>query len=129
MVTAETTNRFRAVFAFGPVDEVANYGQDYLPFDTNDQHESAIRAPIRWLDSIKTPTFVFEGREQGNTQSLYAMQRASRNPLIQFHAIANGDHFTIIAPLSKMIGKKIMKDSGAELKMAFSEAELDGLVK
>ena len=30
---------FRAVFSFGPVDDVAGYGEDFLPVDITDDQE------------------------------------------------------------------------------------------
>ena len=33
----------------------------------------------RWLPSIRTPTFVFEGAERGNMDCLHAMARVSGN--------------------------------------------------
>src|SRR5262249_50438812 len=84
LLTAECTDRFRAVFSFGPVDNVAGYGPEYIPFDARDRRELELRAPILWLHSVKCPVFVFEGTRQGNLAPLQAMARASKNSLAHF---------------------------------------------
>ena len=42
------------------------YRREYMPFDTANPREVELRSPGRWLHSIKCPTFVFEGNEDGN---------------------------------------------------------------
>src|SRR2546425_998049 len=39
LLVAECSERFRAVFSFGPADDVAGYGPEYLPFDTSNRRE------------------------------------------------------------------------------------------
>src|SRR5436305_14755455 len=53
LLVAECSDRFRAVFAFGPIDDVAGYGRNsvFLPFDLSDPREINVRSPIYWLDS------------------------------------------------------------------------------
>src|SRR5262245_65351301 len=77
LLVAECSDRFRAVFSFGPIDTVARYGPEYLPFDTCNPREIELRSPGRWLAMIKSPTFVFEGTLQGNIRSLKVMARSS----------------------------------------------------
>src|SRR5579864_4486114 len=60
LLTAECSDKFRAVFSFGPADEVAGYGQEYIPFDTSNRRELQLRSPGLWLSSIRSPVFVFE---------------------------------------------------------------------
>src|SRR6516162_7274337 len=59
LLTAECSARFRAVFSFGPVDDVLGYGPRFNPFVLSDRKESQLRAPVRWLHSIRAPVFVF----------------------------------------------------------------------
>lgn len=72
LLVAESTDRFRAVFSFGPVSDVSYYPDEFTPFDTSDPREVALRSPGRWLNSIKSPTFIIEGTS-GNLGSLKAM--------------------------------------------------------
>src|SRR5512133_1706977 len=64
LLVAECSDRFRAVFSFGPVEDVSGYGPEYKPFDSSSRRELQLRAPIRWLHCIKSPVFVFEGASQ-----------------------------------------------------------------
>ena len=124
LLAAECSNRFRAVFSFGPADEVAGYGPQYLPFVPSAPRELELRSPGRWLHSIQSPTFVFEGTSQGNVESLRAMQRASTNPLAHFYAVRGATHFSILATTNRLIAAKILRDDGPTTNLAFTEDEL-----
>ena len=127
MLVAESTDRFRAVFSFGPVDDVAGYPADFLPCDTSNPREIELRSPGRWLDSTHSPLFVFEGTVGGNLQSLQTMAQASKNPLNRFFPMRGFTHFSVLAPTNELIATKILGDSGPTTQIAFSQAELDGL--
>ena len=123
LTAAATNNLFRAVFSLGPIDDPVRYGQEYLPYDINDAREAELRAPIRWLHSIKTPTHVFEGVD-GNISSLLAMQQENTNPLVRFHPVEGSDHFDVIAPLSELIAEKILGDPGPEAEITITDEEV-----
>lgn len=132
LLVAEQTDKFRAVFALGAVDDVAGYGADsgFLPFDTNNEKEVEVRSPIHWLQDVKSPTYLIEGATgQGNIESLRAMKAASTNPKIQFLAVDGGDHFGIIAAVNRVLAQKIVADNGDESAITVSETELSNAVK
>ncbi len=61
--------------------------------------ETDIRNPVKWLASINSPTFVFEGEGgRSNIDSLRTLMRATVNPRIHFHPIPGKDHFSILRP-------------------------------
>jgi acetyl esterase/lipase len=125
LLVAETSDRFRAVFAFGPVGNIARYGQDNLPFKISDRQETDLRSPAKWLDSIRNPTFVFEGTEKpSNIVELKSMSHQARNPLIQFHPVNGANHFGTLAPVSALIAQKILHDDADSPSITFSDAEL-----
>jgi acetyl esterase/lipase len=126
LLVAASSDRFRAVFSFGPVEDVAGYGPKVLPFDLNNPRELELRSPRRWLQSIHCPVFVFEGTgEPGNLGSLQTLSRTSRNPLVHFYPVQGTDHFSILAPVTKVIAGKILGDQGAKTNIAFTENELN----
>jgi pimeloyl-ACP methyl ester carboxylesterase len=124
MLVAAATDRFRAVFAFGPVDDVGGYGSDVLPFDTWNSREIALRSPIKWLHAMNCPTFVFEG-SGGNISCLRAMRRASQNPRLQFLEARQADHFSILAPVTRLVAQKIQQDTGPTCSLQFTAEEVD----
>jgi dipeptidyl aminopeptidase/acylaminoacyl peptidase len=124
LLVAECSDRFRAVFSFGPVDNVAGYPAEFLPFDTASRREIELRSPIRWLHSIKSPVFVFEGTEKGNLVSLRAMARTSKNPMVHFLEVSGKDHFGTLAPTNRLIAAKVLRDDGTATNLDFNEAEL-----
>ncbi|MFO0905609.1 MAG: alpha/beta fold hydrolase [Pirellulales bacterium] len=118
MLAAATTDRFRAVFALGPVDNVIGYGQEMLPFDVSNERERSLRNPGQWLHAMRLPVFVIEGRD-GKVSCLRAMRKASTNPQLQFLEVP-GDHFNIIGPVNAMLTKQILEDTGAACNIKLS---------
>ena len=105
LLVAASTDKYRAVFSFGPNHDVSGYLGDYLPFNTRDPREIALRSPGLWLHSIRCRTFVFEGTTgiPNYLGSLEDMKAKSKNPAISFYPIRNGDHFNILAPINEKI--------------------------
>ena len=124
LLVAECSDRFRAVFSFGPADDVRGYPPEFIPFDTTNPREVQLRSPGRWLASIKSPTFVFEGTDQGNLDSLQAMARSSTNPKAHFFAVRGASHFSILAPTNRLIADKVLHNDGPTCNLAFTEEEL-----
>jgi acetyl esterase/lipase len=127
LLVAECSDRFRAVFSFGPASDVSKYPPEYIPFDASNRREVELRSPGRWLATIKTPTFVFEGTAKGNIDSLQAMARSSTNANAHFLAVRGADHFSILAPTTLLIADKILRDDGPTSKLTFTEAEVNKL--
>jgi acetyl esterase/lipase len=125
LLVAESTDRFRAVFSFGPASDVSNYDSQYIPFDTSNARELELRSPGRWLGSIRSQTFVFEGTNQANLSSLQAMSRATTNPMVRFLPVKGADHFSTLAPTNRLIAQKILQDEGPATNIAFTEEELN----
>jgi acetyl esterase/lipase len=136
LLVAECSDRFRAVFSFGPVDNVSEYHDEddpgFLPFDLSNWREVRVRSPGYWLDSIRSPVFVFEGAdeedEEGCIDCLRKMARSTRNPYVRFFPVQGADHFTILTPVNQWIAQKVLRDDGAQTNLAFTESELNHLL-
>src|SRR5206468_2453331 len=92
----------------------------------SDTREVELRSPGKWLHSIQVPTFVFEGAS-GNRGSLEAMSESSTNPKAKFFLVKRASHFSILAPVNKLVAQKILADTGTETNISFTEAELNKL--
>jgi len=129
LLTTEAGSRFRAVFSLGPVGDLTNYGDDALVFDRSDKREAAVRAPIRWMQGITSPTFVFEGASgRSNIASLRALSRAPHSAAVHFYPVSGADHFSTIQRISRLIAAKILadKDSAQVVSsISFTAAEID----
>ncbi len=119
LLVSESSDRFRAVFSFGPVSNIMSYYPDLndyyglLPFDVSNQNEIKLRSPIYWLGSVRAPVWVIEGvKSSSNITSLRAMAKANTNPNIHFIEIKNADHFIGLAPTNELIAQKILADTG-----------------
>ena len=54
LLVAECSDRFRAVFSFGPADDVRGYGPEYVTFDASNPKEAELRSPVYWLKGIRS---------------------------------------------------------------------------
>ncbi len=119
LLCAESSPQFRAVFAFGPIAQIEDYGSESLPFDTADSHETDLRSPVLYLGAISSPTFVFEGTESGNSGPERDLYDACRNPKVHFYRLPGVDHFSELAPTTPVIAAKIMADTGPTPQFKF----------
>jgi acetyl esterase/lipase len=126
LLVAECSDRFRAVFSFGPVDDVRGYPPEYLPFEGS-RRDFELRSPGHWLHSIRSPVFVFEGTAQGNLDCLKNMARASTNPQVHFLSVRGATHFSILTPTTRLIAGKILRDDGSATNLSFTEEEVNRL--
>lgn len=124
LLVAECSDRFRAVFSFGPVADIRSYSTKTVPSLGSNPREAELRSPGRWLASIKTPTFVLEGTVAANLASLQAMSRVSTNPMVHFFPVRGANHFDILAPTNRLIAEKILRDDELTCNVTFTEAEL-----
>ena len=124
LLASEYTDKFRAVFCFGPVDEIKYHNNTQFTFDMDNEDEYIMRSPIHWLDDIKSPTFLIEGRE-GNSENLERMLEASENDKLHGYVIEGADHFSTLAPLTRVVAQKILEDTGAESTLSITQEELD----
>jgi dienelactone hydrolase len=106
LLVAEATDRFAAVISFGPVEDPTTYGQENLPYDADDAKEARVRAPIHLLASVRSPTFVIEG-EDGNIESLRALQTASTNAKLKFFPVAGATHFDVLGPVNALLAREL----------------------
>ena len=130
LLTAEASDRFRAVFAFGPRDAATAHrifgGTDLGKLDPR---ELLLRTGAYWLASVHKPLFVLEGTGTGllsttNIDALKRMRQKSKNPNIVFLPVESADHFTILAPVTKVVAQKILQDAGPTSTIRLTEAEL-----
>jgi acetyl esterase/lipase len=110
VAAAAPKDKFRAVFAFGPIHDVAAYGvpNPFCPFDTSNPREFELRSPVRWINTVMTPTLVFEGTEQGNLDSLLMIKARSKNSLVRFFPVKGFTHFNVLAPANKFLASQII---------------------
>lgn len=128
LLAAEYTDKFRAVFGFGAVDEIKYHNQSQFTFDTDDDEEYYVRSPIHWLDDVKTPTFLIEG-SGGNSANLRNIKKATKNDNIHCYVIKDADHFSVLAPITPLIAQKILEDTGEESNVSITLEELEAAME
>lgn len=108
MVVAACSDRFKAVFALGPVAAPSQYGGAFLYCNVRDKTEIALRSPILWLHCVKSPMYVVEGGNDGNWDAIEAMVKNNSNPQIRFFKAPRHDHFSVIAPFTELVAQQIV---------------------
>lgn len=129
LLVAQSDPRFRATFSFGPVADVSGYGQGLVPVKLDDAREIRLRSPGYWLDSIRSPVFVFEGDHDANTDQLRQLRDRNTNPKAQFFVVPRANHFDVLAPATELIAGKIIADRGPAAAIAFDRAQVDALMR
>lgn len=125
LLIAECSGKFRAVFAFGPAANVRSYGADSLFYDLSNPKETELRAPVRWLEGVASPTFVFEGvKSPSNLAALNSLMKANRNKNVHFYPLPNATHFSGLQAMSRLIAQKILRDAEPTVDVAFTEQEI-----
>lgn len=127
LLVSECTDRFRAVFSFGPVENAASYGERFNTYDINDRAERRVRAPVLWLHCIASPTFIMEGSSAQGTSNIDAlrfMEKYNTNRQAHFLAVPGADHFTILAPTNRFLAAQIVRDTGATCRISFTASDL-----
>ncbi|WP_459554616.1 alpha/beta hydrolase family protein [Lacunimicrobium album] len=128
LLVAASTNRFKAIFSFGPADQVAGYGAEsgYLPYDVRSREEHLIRSPIVWVENIQSPVYVFEGG-RGNASAVVNLQGKSislKNRNLSFHLIQGTDHFRILQPANWYLAEAIRRSAETKMPLEVSADEL-----
>ena len=124
LLASEYTDKFRAVFCFGAVDEIKYHNNSQFTFDTDNEDEYIMRSPIYWLDNVKSPTFLIEGRD-GNSKNLERMEEASENNNIHCYVIEGADHFSVLGPATRVVAQKIVEDTDSGSAIVITQRELD----
>jgi len=128
LLAAEYTDKFRAVFGFGAVDKIEYHNNTQFTFDKDIEDEYRMRSPIYWLDSVKTPTFLIEGSE-GNSKNLKNIEKTSENDNIHCYIMEGQDHFSVLAPLTRVVAQKILADTEDVCSITITQEELDEAMK
>ncbi|HMI93509.1 MAG TPA: alpha/beta fold hydrolase [Polyangiales bacterium] len=111
LLAVESSTRFRAAFAFGPVADARQYGDSGCLTRSAPESEWKPRAPVEFLSEITAPTLIIDG-SAGNAGGFPMMQPRVGSAPVRFLAIAGGDHFNVLAPGTELVAKAILADRG-----------------
>ncbi len=121
LLVAASTDRFRAVFAFGPVADASSYGSMGCVPDGASEEEAALRAPVDFLADVVTPTWVIEGQETpGNVAALGTLGEHVGHAPVRFVVVPGANHFSVLAPGTEVVARAILGAAGAapEIRIA-----------
>ena len=104
-----SSGTYRAIFSLDPVAAATQYSGRFVYCVPNDEDGMVLRSPLFWLHCNETPTYVFEGAENGNWDVSRRMADENSNPRFQFLKIPGHDRFSVIAPLTEKLAELIVK--------------------
>ena len=121
MLVAESTDRFRAVFSFGPVDDVSGYGPRVPPVRRvrRRRRSSCVRPAAGSTRSAARCSSSRGPIGRATSARCGRWPGASTNPLIRFLPVTGVNHFSILAPANELIAAKILADDGPTTKVSF----------
>ena len=123
LLVAAATDRFKAIFSFGPVESPSLYSPGNLTYDPEERTENRLRSPIHFLGAIQSPTFVIEGTG-GYIEPFRKLQLACKNPKVVFLPVGDADHFKVLGPSNNVIAEKIAK-LGSKAALSLTAFELE----
>lgn len=124
LLTAESSDRFSGVFAFGPVSRIDNYPSGILPvnFGMYGAQEIQLRSPLFWLDNITRPTWIIEGKlSPSNIGELETLCGKTRNPQLHCVAVDGASHFSVLARATEVIARKLANPAAAAISLQASD--------
>ena len=86
----------------------------------------ALRSPFIFINDIKTPTFVIEGAEGNDFEEI---QEVVDGAPLEFHRVPGANHFTVLAPLSEVVARQILADTGAKPKFRVEASVFERALK
>jgi dipeptidyl aminopeptidase/acylaminoacyl peptidase len=133
LLAAESSEAFRAAFSLGPVAQIAQYGFTDPPYDGNEEQqkrERALRSPVHYLRALRRPTFVFEGTDPPTNRPsvLTLVDAAGPATLLRVHFVPRTTHFSVLAPITALVARKIVADTGPTCAISFTADEIAGVV-
>ncbi len=76
--------------------------------------------------SVRTTLFAIEGSE-GNASCLVNIQSSDCNDQVSDHIVNGADHFSVLAPVTRLLAKKVVNDDGATCDIRITDGELQSL--
>ncbi len=131
LLASTASDQFRAAFSFGGMSdgrEVLYAGEGFgnTPYNSLKERESLLRSPIRYTRFIKRPTFYFEGEDNPTfIESAKKMADRAVTTEVPFQAYTlPGTHFDLLRPVTGLLARKILADTGETCNLTFTDAEL-----
>jgi dienelactone hydrolase len=128
LLAAAEAGRFRAAFSFGGAPDVENTARQlsFTPFDLKVEDERRLRSPITFVGAIRQPTFYFEGAAATDFASVRRFEAlaAKAGVPLDVHVVYGADHFSVLAPLTRLVAHKIAEDKGPSCGIHITEDEV-----
>ena len=99
---------FKEVISFGATQETMFLQE--VDFTGDEQREMDLRAPANWTNDIRMPTWIIEGKRDGNYRDLKPMCDKNKSPMLHCAFIARHEHFSVLYPLNRHLAQQIMAD-------------------
>ena len=124
-MAAEASDRFRGVFAMGPVASIRDYGDASCVSDMALAREARLRSPIEYIERTLSRTFIIEGADSpSNAHVLPLFHRYQGTAPIDIVEVPGLTHFSVLAPATEVVARAIVDDQGAESRIAMHAEQI-----
>lgn len=123
LLAAPSSKKLRGVFAFGPVASPRSYIPTGTALDGAKDLEMSLRAPINFLLVIKAKTIIIEGGFGGNILEFPFFKENKGTSPISFVEVPRATHFSVLAPVSELLAKKVMAAAGKTYEIELYDDE------
>lgn len=130
LLAATATDKFRAAFSFGGAPDMHKFllsgAVSNIPFDPKNPQEVRLRSATLFAVAIRRPTFYFGSDDNSFGQDAVVMEERAKKAGAPFHAfnVRDGTHYDILDPITRLIARKILQDTGDECNIAFTAEEV-----
>ena len=115
LLVAESTDRFKATFAVGPVAMATHYGGQSL-YCASDPQEWQRRAPMNFTSGLTTPVFIIAGQNDSVWQSLQLLDMpvmmTGKSDLVTQISVPGHNHFSVLHPASTVLAREVAATRG-----------------
>jgi dipeptidyl aminopeptidase/acylaminoacyl peptidase len=124
LMAAVLSPRLKGAYAFGPVDNVAEYAP-YVPLlGRATGTELWLRNPVSYVEHLRVPTQVIEGSDEGNMEAFEPLRAAAKGAPLSLLAVPGATHFSVLAPVTELLAKKLVDAKADAPTVMLTDAEV-----
>ena len=124
LMAAVLSPRLKGAYAFGPLDDISRYATFVPVLDKIEGQELRMRNPVSFVEHLRVPTQVIEGRNGGNVGAFDALRTAAKGAPLSFLEVPGATHFSVLAPVTELLARKLMDAKADAPPVQLTEAEV-----
>ncbi|CAM4003800.1 hypothetical protein COSO111634_30895 [Corallococcus soli] len=104
--------------------DVSVHGKTGTALDRATGPELWMRNPVSFVESLRVPTQIIEGAEEGNTGAFEPLRKAAKGAPLSFLAVPGATHFSVLAPVTELLARKLAEAPAEAPAVSLTDAEV-----